>query len=157
LSWQWKSVPNEVGQYQFVAPNLVEGTLHKGLELVSEVPVGFRRALFIMVVITEVHPFADGNGRVARVMMNAELSAIKAARIVVPTVYRNEYIAGLRRTSVSEGADVSALLKVMGFVWRWTAAMPWEDRDATEGQLEATNALRHPDDTACGGIKLVLP
>ncbi len=154
---QWKKAPNEVGAYQFVAPKLVEGTLHKGLELVCSVPVGFRRALFAMVVVTEVHPFADGNGRVARVMMNAELSAANAARIVIPSVYRNEYIAGLRSTSVSEGTDVSALMRVMGFAWRWTAAMPWEDRAATEGQLEATNALRDPDDTAIGGIKLALP
>ena len=81
-----------------------------------------------MVVITEVHPFADGNGRVARVMMNAELSAVEAARIVIPSVYRNEYIAGLRSTSASEGTEVSVLMRVMGFAWRWTAAMPWEDR-----------------------------
>ncbi len=154
---QWKQTPNRVGAYLFVDPKLVEGTLHMGLELVGSVPAGFPRALFIMVVVFEVHPFADGNGRVARVMMNAELSAVDAARIVIPSVYRNEYIAGLRRTSTSEGADVSALMRVMGFAWRWTAAMPWEDRAATEGQLEATNALRDPDDAAVSGIKLTLP
>ncbi|MXW94041.1 MAG: Fic family protein [Acidimicrobiaceae bacterium] len=47
-----------------------------------------------MVVVTEVHPFEDGNGRVARVMMNAELSAVGAASIVIPSVYRNEHVAG---------------------------------------------------------------
>ena len=35
----------------------------------------FRRAAFIHFLISEVHPFADGNGRMARVMMNAELVA----------------------------------------------------------------------------------
>ena len=154
---QWKQIPNRIGTYQFVDPKLVEGTLHQGFELVQSVPAGFRRALFIMMVVSEVHPFTDGNGRVARVMMNAELSAADAARIVIPSVYRNEYIASLRSTSVSEGADVSALMRVMGFAWRWTAAMPWEDRAATEGQMEATNALRDPDDAAMGGIKLTLP
>ena len=29
----------------------------------------------MMFLVAEVHPFADGNGRVARVMMNAELIA----------------------------------------------------------------------------------
>ena len=50
-----------------------------------------------MEMVSEVHPFTDGNGRVARVMMNAELSAVDAARIIIPSVYRNEYIACLRR------------------------------------------------------------
>lgn len=154
---RWKQAPNQVGTYMFVDPLLVEGTLHRGFELTQSVPAGFRRALFVMAVVTEVHPFADGNGRVARVMMNAELSAVDAARILVPSVYRGEYIAGLRRTSASEGADVATLIRVMGFAWRWTAAMPWEDRAATVGHMAATNALVDPDDAAIGGIKLRLP
>ena len=154
---RWKQKPNQVGTYLFVDPKLVEGTLHQGFELAQSVSAGFRRAMFVMAMVTEVHPFADGNGRVARVMMNAELSAVDAARIVIPSVYRSEYIASLRSMSASEGHDVSALMRVMGFAWRWTAAMPWEDRAAAEGQLEATNALRDPDDAAIGGIKLILP
>lgn len=154
---RWKLEPNRVGAYLFVDPKLVEGTLRRGFDLASSVPAGFLRALFVMVMVSEVHPFTDGNGRVARVMMNAELSAVDAARIIIPSVYRNEYIACLRRTSASEGADVSALVRVMSFAWRWTAAMPWEDRAAAEGQMEATNALQDPDDAAIGGIQLKLP
>ena len=67
------------------------------------------------------------------------------------------YVAGLRRTSVSDGADVSALVRVMSSAWRWTAAMPWEDRAATEGLLEATNALDDPDHARPDGIRLTLP
>ena len=154
---RWKETPNQVGTYLFVDPALVEGTLRRGFDLASSVPPGFLRALFVMAMVSEVHPFADGNGRVARVMMNAELSAVDAARIIIPSVYRNEYVASLRRTSTSQGADVSALARVMGFAWRWTAAMPWEDWGATNGQLEATNALQDPDDAAIGGIQLRLP
>ncbi|MYJ13136.1 MAG: Fic family protein [Acidimicrobiia bacterium] len=154
---QWKKAPNQVGAYLFVDPELAEGTLRRGFELAASVPAGFRRAMYVMVVVAEVHPFTDGNGRVARVMMNAELSASDAARIVIPSVYRNEYVAGLRRTSLAGGADVSALVRVMGFAWRWTAAMPWEDPAATEGQLEATNALHDPDDAQLGGVRLELP
>ena len=154
---RWKHEPNQVGAYRFVDPELTEGTLRRGFELAPAVPAGFRRALFVMMVVTEVHPFTDGNGRVARVMMNAELSSVDAARIVIPSVYRTEYVSGLRRTSVSGGADVSALVRVMSFAWRWTAAMPWEDRAATEGLLEATNALDDPDHAALDGIRLELP
>lgn len=154
---RWKKEPNQVGYYLFVDPSLVEGTLRRGFELASSVPAGFLRALYLMMMVSEVHPFADGNGRVARVMMNAELSAVDAARIIIPSVYRNEYIACLRRTSASEGADVSALVRVMSFAWRWTAAMPWGDWAAADGQVQATNALQDPDNAAIGGIKLKLP
>lgn len=154
---RWKNDPNQAGGYLFVDPSLVEGTLRRGFELASSVPAGFLRALYLMVVVSEVHPFTDGNGRVARVMMNAELSAVDAARIIIPSVYRNEYIACLRRTSAAEGADVSALVRVMGFAWRWTAAMPWGDWAAADGQMQATSALQDPDNAAIGGIKLKLP
>ena len=153
----WKTSSNNVGGYEFVQPDLVEGTLRRAFELVHEVPAGFRRALFVMMLVSEVHPFADGNGRAARVMMNAELSAVRAARIVIPSVYRNEYISSIRRTSTTGAADITALVRVMSFAWRWTAAMPWHDRAAAEGQLTATNALRDPVTTAIGGIKLQLP
>jgi len=32
------------------------------------------RALLAMFIVSEVHPFIDGNGRLARLVMNAELS-----------------------------------------------------------------------------------
>ena len=152
----WKTEANRVGAYDFVAPELVEGTLRKGLALASHVPSGIGRALYMMFVVLEVHPFRDGNGRVARVMMNAELSAADASRIVIPSVYRDEYISGLRRASLYHG-DLSALVRVMAHAWRWTAAMPWADRAAVEGQLEATNALQDPVTAREAGLRLELP
>ncbi len=153
---EWKTKPNQVGVYQFVAPELVEGTLRKGLSGLDRLAPGIARALYVMLVVSEVHPFADGNGRVARVMMNAELSAASAARIVIPSVYRNEYIAALRRVSTSDG-DIGGLLTVMAHAWRWTAAMPWTDRAATEGQLDATNALLDSTDAQNTNRRLTLP
>ncbi|WP_286145042.1 Fic family protein [Bacteroides caecimuris] len=48
----------------------------------------FARAIFMMFMISEVHPFNDGNGRIARVMMNAELVRADQSRIIIPTVFR---------------------------------------------------------------------
>ena len=152
----WKTEANRVGAYDFVAPELVEGTLRKGLALASHVSAGIGRALYMMFVVLEVHPFRDGNGRVARVMMNAELSAADASRIVIPSVYRDEYISGLRRASLYHG-DLRALVRVMAHAWRWTAAMPWADRAAVEGQLEATHALQDPVTAREAGLRLELP
>lgn len=154
---EWKQENNRVGGYSFVEPHLVQGTLSKGFEMAASVPSGFPRALFMMMMVSEVHPFTDGNGRVSRVMMNAELSAVDEARIVIPSVYRSEYIGSVKRTSSTQAKDISAFVRVMGFAWQWTAAMPWEDRAAAEGQLVATNALSDPDDAPLGGIKLRLP
>ena len=153
---QLKTAPNSVGGYPFVEPELVEGTLRKGLGLLPRVPSGFRRALYVLFVVSEVHPFTDGNGRVSRVMMNAELSAVGQARIVIPSVYRNEYVMSLRRAS-THGGDVEALARVLAYAWRWTAAMPWSERAATEGQLHATNALVDAMDARDLGVRLELP
>lgn len=153
---EWKSKPNQVGVSQFVAPDLVEGTLRKGLAGLQGLDPGIARALYVMLVVSEVHPFSDGNGRVARVMMNAELSAVGDARIVIPNVYRNEYISALRRVSTFDG-DLDAYLTVMGHAWRWTAAMPWADSAATEGQLDATNALMDSTDAQNANVRLTLP
>lgn len=153
---EWKTKSNQVGGYQFVAPELVEGTLRKGLAGIARLDPGIARALYIMIVVSEVHPFTDGNGRVARVMMNAELSAIGDARIVIPTVFRNEYISGLRRVSISTG-DIAGFVAVMVKAWRWTSAMPWTDRAATEGQLDATNALLDSTYAQNSNLRLTLP
>jgi len=153
---KWKTTPNQVGMYQFVDPDLVDGTLRKGLTAMDRLPPGFARALYVMLVVSEVHPFSDGNGRVARVMMNAELSAVGEARIVIPNVFRNEYISALRRVSTTDG-DVGGFVTVMAHAWRWTAAMPWADPAATRGQLEATNALVDSTDAQASGARLVIP
>ena len=50
-----------------------------------------------MFTISEIHPFLDGNGRMARVMMNAELVKEDQAKILIPTVYRDDFILALRK------------------------------------------------------------
>jgi hypothetical protein len=76
--------------------NYIEGTLEKGFERYLELPEGLARAIFIMFVVAEVHPFTDGNGRIARIMMNAELFSQKLATIIIPTVHREDYMTALR-------------------------------------------------------------
>ena len=130
--------------------------LRRGLSLVRGIAPGFRRALFVLFVVSEVHPFADGNGRVSRVMMNAELSHVAQSRIVIPNVFRNEYVASLRRASTENG-NVEALARVLSYAWQWTAMMPWGDRAAAEGQLHATNALMDSSEAQQTGRRLELP
>jgi hypothetical protein len=152
---QFKDKPNQAGSYVFVAPALVEGTLVEGYKRLADLPPGFARAAFELFLISEVHPYDDGNGRVARAAMCAELSAVDQARVVIPIVFRNEYQTALRNLSREGRADL--YVRTLAYAWRWTAAMPWQDRAAVDGQLVATNALVDSTDAERTGVRLDLP
>ena len=94
---QLKSEANRAGAMVFVAPELVLGTLQQGFEFYRSLEAPLSRAIMMMFLVTEVHPFADGNGRLARIMMNAELVAAGEDRIVIPTVFRDNYLAASRQ------------------------------------------------------------
>lgn len=149
-----KEVSNRAGTYVFVAPNEVVGTLRRGWELLDSLGDPFGRAVMAMFVVAEVHPFRDGNGRLARLVMNAELSAAGQSRIIVPTVYRGEYLSALTALSANRRPD--AIERVLGFAQRWTAQIDFGDLAGARRQLELTNALVDPGVALQEGIKLRL-
>ena len=65
----FKTKNNRAGMTEFVEHQLVKGTLSQGFKYYAALTDPFTRAIFM---INEVHPFNDGNGRIARVMMNAD-------------------------------------------------------------------------------------
>jgi Fic family protein len=67
----------------------------------------------MMFMVSEVHPFNDGNGRVARVMMNAELAAAGQMRELIPIVYRSNYISSLRALSANTWPE--PIIKTLAF------------------------------------------
>jgi len=94
---KFKEKNNRVGNTYFVDYKLVRGTLTKGFDFYNILTASFARAAFMMFLLSEVHPFDDGNGRIARVMMNAEFVAKKHCKIIIPTVFRDDYLLTLRR------------------------------------------------------------
>ena len=152
---QFKDKPNQAGSYVFVAPGLVEGTLIEGFRRLVDLPPGFPRAAYELFLISEVHPYDDGNGRVARAAMCAELTAAGQARIVIPIVFRNEYLTALRNLSREGRCDL--YVRTLAHAWRWTAGMPWLNRPAVDGYLVATTALTDSTDAERSGIRLELP
>jgi hypothetical protein len=139
-----KEMMNRAGDTFFVAPELVRGTLRRGLEMFPALTEPFQRAAYMMFLVSEVHPFDDGNGRVARAMMNAELIAGGERRILIPTAFRADYLGALRR--LSRAGDADALIQVLDFAQRFTAAIDFADFDAAHAVLRRARAFDTADD-----------
>jgi hypothetical protein len=152
---EWKKQNNQAGTYVFVDQELVEGTLAEGFVHRERLSAPIARALYVHFVVSEVHPFTDGNGRVARTMMNAELSYAAETRIVIPIVWRNEYLTSMRQ--LSRERNFRLYMRTLGFAWRWTAVMNWSDPPTTRLLLERTNALVDSTEAADNGRRLLLP
>ena len=103
----------------------------------------FARAIFILFAVSEVHPFADGNGRLSRIMMNAELTAEGQSKIIVPTVFRPDYIGALRR--LSRNGDPSVLVEAINRLRDFSHRLSGEDFAALKRQLEKSNAFSDDD------------
>lgn len=141
---EFKTKPNRAGDTLFVAPELVRGTLQKGLERFRALEKPFARAAFMMFLVSEVHPFADGNGRIARVMMNAELIAGGQQRIIIPTVYREDYLGGLRVLSRNTRTDV--LPKMLDRAQLFASRIDFTELATARRALEQADAFREPRD-----------
>ncbi len=101
----FKDRNNFSGSTSFVDFNLVKGTLIQSFDYYKALEHPFSKAVYMMFVLTEVHPFLDGNGRIARIMMNAELTTAGQSKIIVPTVFRDDYMGGLRKLTRQGDSD----------------------------------------------------
>ena len=151
----FKQTVNQAGLTVFVAPDLVTGTLAQGLDLYRSLETPFHRAVFMMFLIAEVHPFVDGNGRIARIMMNAELVAAGEERIIVPTVYRANYLSALKALSQTRRAE--PLIRMLDYAQRWTAAVDWRSLVEARRDLEECNAFLDSNVAEAEGRRLRMP
>ncbi len=152
---EFKTVLNQAGSTLFVAPDLVEGTLRKGFQWFQGLNTPFQRAVYMMFLIAEVHPFADGNGRCARIMMNAELVTADQARIIIPTIFRNNYLSALK--ALTHQARPDALIRSLDFAQKYTSLIDWSDLKKAQGMLLATHAFEDSNTAELVGHRLVLP
>ncbi len=103
-----------------------------------------------MFVISEVHPFRDGNGRVARVFMNAELVADGQKRVIIPTVYREDYLLTLKAATNRRG--FGGFLSMLDRAQEFVSRVDFASYDLAKVELEQANAFESPTDS-----RLVLP
>ena len=100
-------------------------------------------------MVAEVHPFTDGNGRLARAMMNAELLADEQDRIVIVTSYRADYVGVLRR--LSRRGDPVAYVRMLDRAWEFTSRLDYDDFPTLLEVLRRCNAF---DDSGLRIMKL---
>ena len=136
---EFKVKSNRAGNTEFVNPRFVRGTLVEGSQVLASLPAGTARALMAMFLVSEVHPFNDGNGRLARLVMNAELSVVNACRIIIPTLYRDEYMDCLR--VLTREGNPRPFIRAMQKIQAWSAAFNYDDLDAVIEQMKACNAF----------------
>jgi Fic family protein len=152
---EFKHIVNRAGSSEFVAPELVEGTLRRAFDIGRGLLDPFQRAAYLMFVVVDVHPFLDGNGRVARIAMNAELTAGGQVRLIIPTVFRLNYIASLKAATHSDA--FGPFLAVLDFAQTYTARIDFSTLASAEADLSRTQALRDPYEAEQAGIRLQLP
>ena len=139
--------------YQFVEPASSRALWYGFMNRLLD---PFARAVATMALITECHPFDDGNGRVARLTSNAELSAAGEVRILIPTVYRNSYLAGLSAFSNGAGHGES-LIAVLEYAHRWTSTIDWSTYERANELLTMSNAYMDPGIAESTGRRLAFP
>ena len=136
---QLKTEANYAGTTHFVLPAFVRGTLQEGSRLATSVPEGLARAIYYAFLVSETHPFDDGNGRLSRLTMNAELSRLGLCRVIVPTLFHPQYVDCQR--ALTRANEPDGFIKALAFAARWCAGFEYGDLRLLITALRATNAF----------------
>lgn len=146
----FKDRNNRAGNTEFVDWHLVTGTLMKGFEWFTLLQEPFAKAVYMMFLVSEVHPFNDGNGRIARVMMNAELSSRGLSKIIIPTVYREDYMGALKKLTRQRVAN--PYIRMLLRAYEFSATLHDGNIASMEQRLVACAAFKEPEE---GKLKIL--
>jgi fido (protein-threonine AMPylation protein) len=152
---KYKTRANRAGETLFVDPALVEGTLRAGWDSLQSLRDPFARATFMMFLVSEVHPFDDGNGRLSRMMMNSEFAQQDSTQILIPTVLRSDYLSAL--AALTHNGRHGGLVNVLDFAQRYTAQIDFSDFARAHQLLGATHSYIDSSQAERRGIRLILP
>lgn len=137
---RFKETANRVGTREFVPPELVRGTLRQAFAVGQHLAQPIARGAYLMFVVAEVHPFNDGNGRLARLFLNAELTAGGWGRLIVPTSLRTDYLACLE--ALTTGGNPEPFMRLLSRLIHFSASLPCESWEHGVAALEKSGALK---------------
>jgi len=141
---EFKLRANKAGGSDFVLPELVKGTLIHGFNIYKSLPTGFKRSIFIHFMISEVHPFDDGNGRLSRIMMNAELVSQDQHKLIIPIVQRESYLDGLKLAT--RQGRFRTMIKVLHLMQSYAASLDWTEYDEVKKTIQENAADKEPEE-----------
>jgi prophage maintenance system killer protein len=147
---EFKGMNNRAGDTEFVDWQLVPGTLKRGYEWYTLLQHPFAKAAYMMFMISEVHPFLDGNGRIARIMMNAELGAKGFSKIIIPTVYREDYIGSIKKLTKQRDGD--AYTRMLLRAWEFSRNIYDNNPEDMEKYVVDCDAFLSPKE---GKLKII--
>lgn len=116
------------------------GTLIRAFDYYRALAHPFAKAAYMMFMISEVHPFLDGNGRLARVMMNADLVKAGLTKIIIPTVFREDYLGALRQ--LTRRGITDTYIRMLQRAQRFGATLGGKTPEELRGILEQSNAFK---------------
>lgn len=140
----FKDKNNFAGTTAFVDFNLVKGTLIQSFDFYRNLEHPFAKAVYMMFILSEVHPYLDGNGRLARIMMNAELVKGEQSKIIIPTVFRDDYIGTLKK--LTRQGDCVPYIRMLQRAHEFSETIYGDDMKEMENVLTKSNAfLEHTE------------
>lgn len=88
-------------------------------------------------------------------MMNAELVTAHEQRIIIPTVYRGDYLAALK--AIINRTSPEPIIRMLDYVQRFTQSINWTDFKKAEDELERANAFLDSAEADDRGLRLRIP
>jgi len=111
----------------------IRSTLVAASQLARGVPDGLARAIFYSALLWRIHPFEHDTEPLAHLLMNAELSSVGEARIIIPPRSRSRVMDS--RNGLNPGGDPGDYIHALVALQRWTAALDWSGLDRLQAQV----------------------